>query len=198
MKQQHRLFDDPVADAPLRGDELERALRLVEANHYAHSLPSGKTYAFELDEAIVLFSIPANKNIAKFVLGFDGVVWELSRLWAPDGHEKGLLTRAISHAVRSLRLLVPKLDAVVSYADPNVGHSGGVYRAASWIYTGQSEEGRYYRKNGQVVARRKFHSGKKFLTKDQILALGYEECSVPGKHRFVFPVSRRAKKEITR
>lgn len=184
---------------PLQGEELKAALGLVEKNHYAHSIPSGKTYAFRLDDAIVLFSIPANKNIAKFILGFPGVVWELTRLWAPNGHEKNLLTRAISYGVREMRKAVPKLDALVSYADPNVGHAGGVYRAASWIYTGQSEEGRYYKdKSGQVVARRKFHSGKKSMTKPQILALGYEEFKMPGKHRFAFPLSKNAKRAMAR
>lgn len=183
----------------LKGNDLKRALDIVEANHYAHSIPSGKTYAFCLDAAIVLFSVPANKNIAKFLLGFPGVVWELTRLWAPNGHEKNLLTRAISYGVRQMCQVVPKLDALVSYADPNVGHAGGVYRAASWIYTGQSEEGRYYKsKEGQVVARRKFHSGKKSMTKAQILALGYEEFKMPGKHRFAFPISKNAKRALAR
>ena len=51
-------------------------------------------------DALVVWSIPANKNIAKFILGFPGNVWELSRLWAPDGHVKNLLTQAISAATK--------------------------------------------------------------------------------------------------
>jgi hypothetical protein len=94
--------------------------------------------------ALVVWSIPANKNIGRFVLGWDGVVWELSRLWAPNGHEKNLLTRAISAAVKLLAEIEAP-DAVVSYADPNVGHLGGIYRAASWVDHGQSEESRAYR-----------------------------------------------------
>lgn len=179
----------------LEDDDLKSALETIKANHYSHSIPSGKTFAFRFREAIILFSIPANRNIAKFLLGHPGNVWELTRLWAPDAHDPNLLTQAISYGIKQIKAAVPGLDALVSYADPNVGHEGGVYRAASWVYTGQSEEGRYYRsREGQVVARRKFHSGKRALRKAEIEALGYRELKLPGKHRFAFPVSRAAKR----
>lgn len=189
----------PMQKRELLGAEREAAIQKLIANHYAHSFPSGKSHVFELEGAVVVFSIPANNNLAKFVLGRPGNVWELSRMWAPDKHEKNLLTRAISEAIQLLRRVEPKVEALISYADPNVGHAGGVYRAASWIYTGQSEEGRYYRDaKGQVVARRKFHSGKTFLRKAEILALGYVEHMLPGKHRFIKGITKRASKDIAR
>jgi hypothetical protein len=167
----------------------------IKQNHYAHSVPSGKSFYFQYETAIVVFSIPANPFIAKALFDFDALVWELTRLWAPDGHRPNLLTQAISKSIKRLVTLVPGLDAIVSYADPNVGHSGGIYRAASWMYTGQSEESRYYvDKNNQVVARRKFHSGEKISNKAEILSLGYSELKLPGKHRFVKAISNRARK----
>jgi hypothetical protein len=124
------------------------------------------------------------------------VVWELSRLWAPDGHRDNLLTQAISEAVKKLRSLEP-VDALVSYADPNVGHTGGVYRAASWIPHGQSEENRVYvSPAGDLVARRAFHSGKTHLRKSEIEALGYKEKKLPGKIRFVKPLTKLAKRQL--
>jgi len=133
---------------------------------------------------------------SEWLLGTKANVWELSRLWAPDGHRPNLLTQAISETLKGLKLLEFPLDAVISYADPNVGHTGGIYKAASWLYLGQAEEGRYYknRETGQVVARRKFHSGARLLQKEQIEALGYDELQRPGKHRFVRLISRKAKK----
>ena len=179
----------------LSGESREKARAVIIKNHYARSVSSGKSHYFSIDAAIVIFSIPANKNVANFLLGYPGCVWELSRLWAPDGHEPNLLTRAISAATKGLLKIEAGIDALVSYADPNVGHSGFVYRASSWLYCGQCEEGRYYVDgSGQVVARRAFHSGRKSLTKAEIIALGYEQLSLPGKHRFVRPISRGAKK----
>ena len=174
-----------------------RAISVIKQNHYTHSVPSGKSHYIEFESAIVVWSIPANKNIAKFLLGWPANVWELSRLWAPDGHEPNLLTRAISAGVRAIKAL-ENPDALVSYADPNAGHKGGVYRAASWIYHGKSAEVRtYIDRLGRTFARRAFHSGSKGMTKAAIEALGYRELKLPGKERFVKPLSRRARKHLS-
>jgi len=144
-------------------------------------------------EAIIVWSLPANNNIAKFILGWKGIVWELSRLWAPDDHERNLLTQAISRSLKRL-VKIENPDAVISYADPSVGHSGGVYRAASWIAYGQSEENRTYRSaDGKIIARRAFHSGRKFLLKHEIEQMGYVQLNLPGKYRFVRLLSKRAR-----
>ncbi len=177
----------------LLAEEREQAKRTIRENHYTKSVPSGKSHYVAFGDALVVWSIPANKNIAKYILGWDGNVWELSRLWAPDGHEKNLLTQAIAYAVKQIvRLENP--DAIVSYADPNVGHKGGVYRAASWVYDGVSEESRVYvSPDGTFVSRRAFHSGSTGLKKAEILALGFTEKKLPGKQRFFRLLSRKAK-----
>ncbi len=182
----------------LAGRAREEAAETIRRCHYTRSVPSGKSHYLRCGDAIVVWSIPANKNIARFVLGWPGNVWELSRLWAPDGHEKNLLTRAISAAVAVIRRL-ENPDALVSYADPNAGHKGGVYRAASWLYHGKSEEVRTYRgPDGNTVARRAFHSGKTGMKKAEIEAMGYIELKLPGKERFVKPLTRKARKALTR
>lgn len=182
----------------LIGGERDRAKETIRANHYTRSVPSGKSHYVTFEDAIIVWSIPANKNIARFLLRGPGTVWELARLWAPDGHERNLLTRAISEAVREIKRL-ENPDALVSYADPNVGHLGGVYRAASWLDHGQSDEARVYLgADGRAVSRRAFHSGKSFLKKAEIEALGYVEKKLPGKQRFVRPLSRAAKKVLRR
>lgn len=181
----------------LLGDDRKRAAQTIIENHYAHSVSSGKSHFFSFDSAIVVYSIPPNKNIARYLFGREAVVWELSRLYAPDGHEKNLLTMAIAQSVRKLRTIEPSIEAIVSYADPNVGHLGGVYRAASWLYTGQVQESRYYMDaTGQVVSRRRFHSGGKSMIKAEILALGYQEVKRPGRHRYVKPLTKKAKRII--
>lgn len=188
------LFDVDYKAVVLTGDAKWEAIRIIEQHHYTHSVPSGKSHYMRFRDAIIVWSIPPNNNIANFVLGWKGIVWELSRLWAPDGHDKNLLTQAISHGVKRL-VEIEQPDAVVSYADPNVGHLGGVYRAASWISHGQSEETRAYRSpDGNIIARRAFHSGKNFLRKRDIENLGYVELRLPGKHRFVRLLSKQARK----
>ena len=176
--------------------------QLVCAHHYTHSIPSGENIFTQFEDAIIIFSRPANKNISRWLLGVDNCVWELSRMWAPDGHRKNLLTEAISvcsdefaKAVR--RLSSGECHALISYADPNVGHTGTVYRAASWQYLGQSEECRNYRgPNNEIVSRRSFHSSDRHLTKAEILARGFSELSLPGKHRFARGLSAWTQRRI--
>jgi len=180
----------------LVGKDRIEAIKTIRTNHYTHSVPSGKSHYIRYGAALVVWSIPANKNISKFILGVPGNVWELSRLWAPDGHAPNLLTKAISAAVKII-IKLENPDALVSYADPNAGHTGGVYRAASWIYHGKSEEVRTYRSpDGQTFARRSFHSGKKGMRKAEIEAMGFKEIKLPGKERFVRPLTRWARKTV--
>lgn len=181
----------------LHGLDRMRAATTIAERHYTKSVPAGESYFVAFDAAIVVWSIPANKNIARFLLPDMEApkVWELSRLWAPDGHERNLLTRAISAATRVL-VKLERPDLVVSYADPNVGHLGGIYRAASWLYHGQSTETRRYERDGQAVARRAFHSGTRALKKADIERHGYREVKADGKHRFVRPLSRAARRLV--
>lgn len=176
---------------------IEQLKQLILDNHYTHSLPSGKSYYLIFEDAIVVFSIPANKNIAKYILGYSGKVWELSRLWAPDGHRANLLTEALSASVSEFKKLEPSVDALVSYADPNVGHKGGIYRAASWAFLGQCEESRNYQDiGGRIFARRKFHAGRRNMTKKEIESAGYKEIKLPGKFRFAKGLTKKARKAI--
>lgn len=180
----------------LTGDEKKAAQDAIINHHYTHSVPAGKSHYVKFGDAIVVWSIPANRNLQRFIMGNTGTLWELSRLWAPDGHDKNLLTQAISRAAKLLAA-IEQVDCLVSYADPNVGHHGGVYRAASWIYHGKSEEVRVYKDGtGQSISRRAFHSGPKGLRKAEIEALGYTEFKLPGKERFVRPLSRLARKKF--
>jgi hypothetical protein len=188
----------------LRNDARQAAAETIGAFHYTRSVPSGKSYFFRYEDALVVYSLPANFNIGRFLFGTQEDapwrVWELARLWAPDGHRRDLLTEAISKATGQLRLYERDVDAVVSYADPNVGHSGHIYRAASWIEHGQSDENRGWRHvdGGPFVARRAFHSAGAHMNKADVEALGYVAVKLEGKHRFVRLLSHRAKRAFKR
>lgn len=184
----------------LTGDGRLVAIRTIRENHYSRSVPSGKSYYYRYGPALVVISIPANQFIGRFLFGTPRETWELSRLWAPDGHERNLLTRAISCSVQAFKQRERDTWALVSYADPNVGHSGLVYRAASWIACGQVQDSRYYRSSdtGTVVSRRKFHSGGVSLKKADILALGYTETKQPGRYRYCLPLTATARRHFLR
>ena len=191
------LLFEMTENGELHGAFRRQAADAIRRQHYLRSVPSGKSYFVSYDSAIVVWSIPANNNVSTFLIGKPNVVWELSRLWAPDGHRGNLLTEAIAFAVRFLKRAEPQCGAVVSYADPNVGHHGGVYRAASWMRCGQCEESRYYvRPDGTTTSRRSFHSGDTGSTKAEVYARGVRELRKPGKLRFAHPLQRWARREL--
>lgn len=63
-------------------------------------------------------------------------VIELTRLWIEDGTPKNTESYFIG---QTLRLLPPQFDIVVSYAEISAGHSGVIYQATNWLYTGLSD-----------------------------------------------------------
>jgi hypothetical protein len=160
---------------------------VIAHHHYLRRFPTGWIRSYRYKSTYVVFSISANKNLEPYLFSSDVGLRELSRLWAPDGHEPNELTQAIATACSALRRDCPDVEAVVSFADPNVGHHGGVYQAASWLYVGSSEETRsYVAHNGRIVARRSFHSGEQSRMPDLPASVQL------GKHRYVRALTRRA------
>src|ERR1041385_2310554 len=106
----------------LEGHARRWAQSLFTQHHYLHSVPSAKSYYMHYDGALVCYALPANPQLAQFLLGAPGNVWELARLWAPDGHRRNLLTKAIAVSIQCLRSLEDSIDLIVAYADPSVGH----------------------------------------------------------------------------
>ena len=74
---------------------------------------------------------------AKVIDGLEpcGLV-ELNRMAFIDGHEKNVISWAISQAMKYLRTERPKVQVVQSFADQRCGKLGAVYQAANFIYLG--------------------------------------------------------------
>lgn len=128
---------------PLRLDWVSReaALFAVSRWHYSRSMPTDpvvKIGVWERDSfaGVILFSRGANKNIGKPYGLSQYQVCELTRVALRD-HETPV-SRMLSIAVKMLRKAFPDLLLIVSYADANEGHHGGIYQAAGWIYVGET------------------------------------------------------------
>jgi hypothetical protein len=71
----------------------------------------------------------------KDVLGLDEVL-ELIRLHVDDGYGKNIESYVIGQSFKWLKENDPRVKVLISYADPEFGHTGGIYRATNWIYQG--------------------------------------------------------------
>ena len=124
------------------------ARRLVERNHYLHSMPGGTRLAFgvllqnRLLGAATLGVGPTNAH--RLVEGaIPGDCITLTRLWLSDELPTNSESRVVGIVLRALRRHTA-LKFVVSYADPSEGHVGTIYQALGWTYTGLSEPSPLY------------------------------------------------------
>ena len=62
-------------------------------------------------------------------------VFELKRLWLHDELPRKSESKFLGWCLRELKWIKPSL-ILVSYADAEQGHSGGIYKSTNWIYTG--------------------------------------------------------------
>lgn len=111
--------------------------------HYLQSWPGvtvailGLFHAADPVGAIV-FSLPPPETYVRY----GGLTWELGRLWVADSEPRNTESWFIARAVRYVARFHRDVVALVSYADPSVGHSGTIYRASNWISDGRTDEGR--------------------------------------------------------
>jgi len=116
------------------------AMKIVIENHYLHR-KAPCSFAFGLYDnenhikGVIVYGTPSSSSLRKGICGEsekDNVI-ELTRLWVCDSVGKNGESFLIGNTLR----LIDK-EIVVSYAEIDQGHSGTVYQATNWIYTGLS------------------------------------------------------------
>ncbi len=117
--------------------------RLCEAHHYLHSYPGGAFLnlgvfaAHRLLGVLVLGAGPTNLH-RLFKCARNNEVACLARLWLDDRLGRNSESRVLGVVLRLLRKEQSTLKALVAYSDPSVGHTGMIYRAAGFLYLGES------------------------------------------------------------
>ena len=115
---------------------------------------------------------------------------ELNRLCVIKKLEKNVLSYFVMNSIK----LLPDKTALISYADQNQNHSGYIYQATNWIYTGIGAIGtkNVIMKDGSIMHQRTLPSINKFL-------ISHFEKNEKGKHRyFLFKGNKRDRKEFMR
>lgn len=86
---------------------------------------------------------------------------------------------------RTIRILKSRaVEKVISYADANVGHSGGVYKASNFQYLGKEKYIQYVMKHGgKIVGKRQIYQKNKH-GKYYKSALKYQELLKSGKRKY--------------
>lgn len=169
----------------------EAAKYAIEKWHYSRRVPAGKRSMFgvwEDDQFVgcVMYGSGAAPQI-HCPFGIERTeICELVRV-ALTTH-KIPVTRIIAITLKMLKKAYPKLRVVVSFADTEQGHIGGIYQGGNWIYVGTSEADIYRNTlTGKKVHPKTIKTGRRGYA-TQLLTGGALELYPTCKHKYVMPL----------
>jgi hypothetical protein len=184
----------------------EAAKYAVEKWHYSRIMPVGKTVKVGVWEdgrfaGAVVFSCGSSGvgSLGKRY-GLQSIeVAELSRV-ALTRHRTPV-TRLVAIALKMLYRAQPGLRLIVSYADPERGHIGGIYQGGNWIFTGRSapdtayidSAGRRWHSRSVSETGYKVHMGKKQPSPKPSTM---RAVAVEPKYRYLYPLDKAMREQI--
>jgi hypothetical protein len=181
----------------------EAAKYACENWHYSKSVPVPplvKIGAWEEGKYIgcVIFSRGASSNLlSPYGLKQDEGC-ELTRI-ALSKH-KNTVSRIVKFALMFLKKNSPNLRLIVSFADPQYGHHGGVYQAGNWIYCGDTASGvEYYYQGKRLHSRQVSEKGWNIQQGQKRKTVKPSECNIiktKGKHRYLMPLDDEMRDKI--
>lgn len=114
--------------------------------HYAKRIPS-IMYSFGLFykgilQGVITFGMPPSSTLASSVAGkeYSNLVIELNRLIVNDGLKKNALSYFVSNSIKKL----PNNKIIVSFSDNNMNHTGYIYQATNFLFTGKTANDSMY------------------------------------------------------
>lgn len=176
----------------------------VENWHYSKTMPVGKTVKIGVWEnekfiGCVIFSRGATIHIGSPYKMKQTEVCELTRV-ALNKH-KVPVSKILSISINMLKKRCPGLRLIISYADVDQNHSGGIYQASNWIYTGLMNEGATgaFIVNGKKKHPKSIHSMGVIQSLKEVRKHLDPKATIfktAGKHKYIFPLDKEIKKQI--
>ena len=173
--------------------------------HYSKSLPTPPVVKIGVWEAgafigCVLFSRGANRNLGN---PYGLVVTEVAELTRVAlARHSTPVSRILTISIKMLRIHCPRLRLIISYADSNHGHHGGIYQAGNFLYCGSTPQSYMYKDpHGRVWHQRQVSvSGVKpqYGTLRHVAKItDCEKITQLGKHRYLYPLDAAMRAQIT-
>lgn len=168
----------------------EAAQYACEKWHYTAATPVGKLVRIGAWESgrfvgVVLFGWGMNRNLGSPYGLQMTECCELVRVAMADHVTP--ISRMVSLSIKLLKRSNAGLRAIVSFADPEAGHHGGIYQAGNWIYLGLSSSSFEWRLNGKRLNKRAY-TGHNFGCARKAVPVGAEKVAIVGKHRYLMPL----------
>lgn len=185
-----------MPDLKLDWCSYEAAKYACEHWHYSKSVPMPPLNMVGVWESgkfigCVLYGRGASPKLgARFSLE-QTEVCELVRV-ALASHETAV-SRIVAISLKFLKKHNANLKLVVSFADTNQGHHGGIYQAGNWVYSGTSNSNKFFRdKAGRMWHPRQVStSGEIKQFGKRVACVKRSDCEPvvqAGKHRYLMPL----------
>lgn len=171
--------------------------------HYSKSIPVPplvKVGVWESGNYIgcVIFSRGASSNLLKPYGLKQTQGCELTRI-SLNSH-KCQVSRIMSIAIKFLKKMTPNLKLIISFADPQYGHHGGIYQATNWIYSGDTAPSKeYWYKGKRLHSRQVSEKGWNIQQGNKRPTIKPSQCSIiktKGKHRYLMPLDKETRNKL--
>lgn len=169
--------------------------------HYSKSIPKSKLVKIGVWEnnkfiGCVIYSYGATPDLVKPYGLKMNEGCELTRI-ALTKHNSPV-SRIMAISLKMLKKANPGLRLVVSFADSNENHHGGIYQASNYIYSGLSQGCFFYKdKRGKIWHPRNV-SENLSLSGKCIKPSECEKIWKNGKHRYLMPLDDEMKNKIAK
>lgn len=178
------------SDVVIRSINEDESSQFLSSFHYLGKLSGRiKLGAFIGDKliAVSIWSAPTRIETAKRLNVKPQQCLELRRFVIHDEYHKHNFG---SWLLSKMEKMIPNnINVIVSFADPGVGHNGTLYKAANWIYDGESEPSYFYIDNDGYVLLKKtlFNLANKMHMKESDFAdtYNYKKVPSPPKLRYI-------------
>jgi len=186
-----------MAKADLRIDWATHAAAkyACENWHYSGCIPKSKIVKFGIWESniykgAIVYGVGATANLLKaYGLG-QNEGCELVRIALKDHDAE--VSRIIAISLMLLKKNFQGLRLVVSFADPEQGHHGGVYQASGWLFSGNSSASNEYIYKGKRWQGRSFRNSFKGMENHPDV----KTVKGSSKHRYLMPLDAAMRAQI--
>lgn len=172
--------------------------KFTEQYHYSHSINGVQTsfcFALRSSDEKLVGAMLLGKTASR--CGKKDRILEIRRLVCIDDTPKNAESFFIGFVLRWLKKYT-EIQTVIAYADPDYGHSGGIYKASNFRLSGRAPydtkilyKGRYYHRRSLNIK----HNG---VLKDFAIELRRalqsgeaETVRTHGKNRWVYEIKRK-------
>lgn len=171
--------------------------------HYSRCIPKSKLVKIGAWEngkfiGVVVFSYGANAKLGSPYGCTMQECVELTRI-ALTAHQTPV-SKILSIALNFLKKQSPGIKLVVSYADADQNHHGGIYQATNWIYEGLFNHGSVgaYLIDGQKVHPKSMFDRHGTHARDQIKKIypSMQLFYTKGKHKYLMPLHNDMRAKI--